>query len=655
MTFYEYDGSGRLTSTVDANGNTTICAYDLAGRLIAETNALGHTTNYTHDAVGNRISLADANGNATTFDYDSANRLVTTTYPDGTFEQRTYEAAGRTTSETDRMGRSTTFSYDALGRLVNKAYLDASTATFAYDAVDHMTSASNDAVALSFTYDSLGRLLSESNDTWGTSVTYTYDASGHRMTMTGPEEQLTTYSYDAADRLTQIAHAVIGTVIYTYDASGRRVGTALPNGTTVTYAYDGAAHLLNIDHRRSDGSPLLSLAYALDALGNRTSMTDDQGVHNYSYDAVYQLTAATHPDPTVNPNETYTYDPVGNRLTSHLSTGYTYDNNNRLLEDDDFTYEYEPNGNQARRTTKVSGAVRQYVYDFNNRLIGVALQDGTVATYYYGPLGRRIEKTVNGTSIRFAYALEDILSEYDDSGALLISYVHGPAIDEPVAMLHSGLTYLFHADALQSIRVLTDSAEAIVAAYTYGSFGQVVGDSGSVANRYRYTGREWDTELSLYYYRARVLSPLSGRFLQADPTGFEAGVNFYVYASNSPVNLIDPSGLYGTNDCSYYEKRCFESGGKYYCDTAPKWCDRFPKYPDPLPGEDADFEGWARCTRQCLQDCDRTANKNQNYCPAAPDPKTDSFWDRLHFNCHVKCYTKCGAWGTGDFLIPPAW
>jgi RHS repeat-associated protein len=58
-----------------------------------------------------------------------------------------------------------------------------------------------------------------------------------------------------------------------------------------------------------------------------------------------------------------------------------------------------------------------------------------------------------------------------------------------------------------------------------------------------FTGRELDRSTGLYYYRARYYDPEIGRFLSEDPLGFEAGVNFYAYVGNNPVNANDPMGL----------------------------------------------------------------------------------------------------------------
>jgi len=69
------------------------------------------------------------------------------------------------------------------------------------------------------------------------------------------------------------------------------------------------------------------------------------------------------------------------------------------------------------------------------------------------------------------------------------------------------------------------------------------GSTGSFAQPFRYTGREWDGEAGLYNYRARYYDSISGRFLSEDPLGFKAAMDFYSYIENDPTNGIDPLGL----------------------------------------------------------------------------------------------------------------
>jgi RHS repeat-associated protein len=196
-------------------------------------------------------------------------------------------------------------------------------------------------------------------------------------------------------------------------------------------------------------------------------------------------------------------------------------------------------------------------------------------------------------------------------------------------------------DGLGSVKDLTDSTETLVEQYNYDSFGNLA-TPPTTGNPYTYTSREYDPETGLLFYRARYYDPATGRFITEDPIKFNGGNNFYEYVANNPILLKDPNGLYGTNSCEYYKQRCAESGGKYYCEQAQFWCNWFPKYPDPDSSIDDDWEGWPRCVRQCLQDCDKEENKDQNMCPVEPDNRKGP-WDprSSSFRCHQKCYRWC--------------
>ena len=100
-------------------------------------------------------------------------------------------------------------------------------------------------------------------------------------------------------------------------------------------------------------------------------------------------------------------------------------------------------------------------------------------------------------------------------------------------------------DHLGTVRDLVDGSGTVLNHITYDSFGNVVGESdGSVDSRYLFTGREWDEEIGLYYYRARYYDAGIGRFIGEDPIGFDGGDwNLYGYVGNSPLTRIDPFGL----------------------------------------------------------------------------------------------------------------
>lgn len=89
---------------------------------------------------------------------------------------------------------------------------------------------------------------------------------------------------------------------------------------------------------------------------------------------------------------------------------------------------------------------------------------------------------------------------------------------------------------------MTDATGGVIDRAAYDSFG-----NGTVSSitRYAYTGREWDEEAGLYYYRARWYDSQQGRFISEDPIGLEGGINLYGYVENDPVNAIDPLGQDG--------------------------------------------------------------------------------------------------------------
>ncbi|HPD46834.1 MAG TPA: RHS repeat-associated core domain-containing protein [Anaerohalosphaeraceae bacterium] len=91
----------------------------------------------------------------------------------------------------------------------------------------------------------------------------------------------------------------------------------------------------------------------------------------------------------------------------------------------------------------------------------------------------------------------------------------------------------------------------MVERYVYDVFGAVNVYDGSgtpldesaYGNPYMFTGRRYDDETGLYYYRARMYAPDLGRFLQPDPIGYDDGMNMYTYVGNNPTSFVDPFGL----------------------------------------------------------------------------------------------------------------
>jgi RHS repeat-associated protein len=135
-----------------------------------------------------------------------------------------------------------------------------------------------------------------------------------------------------------------------------------------------------------------------------------------------------------------------------------------------------------------------------------------------------------------------VIEEYDGSDELLRFYVYGVGIDEPVAMYVNGDGwYYYHYDGLGPVIALSDSSGNIVEQCSYDIFGEP--SCISDGNPYKFTGRRYDAETGLYYYRERYYSPELGRFLQPDRLYYNDSFNLYVYCWNNPLNWVDPWGL----------------------------------------------------------------------------------------------------------------
>jgi RHS repeat-associated protein len=243
---------------------------------------------------------------------------------------------------------------------------------------------------------------------------------------------------------------------------------------------------------------------------------------------------------------------VGNRTSSHLSANYYYNAANRLTEDDTYDYTYDANGNLTQRTVKPDQETLKFYYNAENQLTKIEkLEHPTSSpystiTYSYDGLGRRIQKNIDGTKTKWVYDNEDISQEYDGSNNVTGKFTNGPGIDEPISLTRGTSTYFYHSDGLGSVRKMTNIDGGVVNSYTYDSFGRDIAHTITVSNPYRYTGREWDDESGLYYYRARYYDASVGRFLSEDPAGLINGPNLYLYVRNNPLNLIDPWGLNAT-------------------------------------------------------------------------------------------------------------
>lgn len=549
---YTYDNNDNLLTFTDANGHTTTYAYDALNRQVSSTDALGHTTAKTYDANGNMASITDAKGQTTTYVYDASGQLTQITFSDGKTRAIEYDANGNVIRQKDEAGRYTAFAYDALNRLITKTYPDNTTQQFAYDLNGNMLSAVNTNATVLFGYDAAGRVLSESLN--GKTTTYTYNDRERETNVTYPGGRSLTRQYDYRGRLTAIMENENIMVDFGYNNNDFLTQRAYQNGTISNYTYD----LLNRLTRIMDNPQVMDVEMTYDAVNNILSKKDllhPTKSEAYAYDDENQLvdfkkgmmtTGVEIPTPMRQIQ--YVLDAVGNHSTKtedNQTTTYTANNRNAFIAvsgASNYTPHYDANGNLTQDNHHT------YAYDFDNHLVSV--DNGNTAVYTYDALGRRVKKTVNSSTIHYYYAGNQIIEERDSNDQVTATYLYGIGIDDILQMRRNGQNYWYHKNRLGSVEALTDGQGGVEERYEYDPYGKltVYDANGSVqpfsatGNIFYFTGREYDFETGLYYYRARSLHPGLGRFMQHDPLLYVDGMGLYHYVSNMPTAMVDPWG-----------------------------------------------------------------------------------------------------------------
>ncbi|MCX6896389.1 MAG: RHS repeat-associated core domain-containing protein, partial [Verrucomicrobia bacterium] len=151
---------------------------------------------------------------------------------------------------------------------------------------------------------------------------------------------------------------------------------------------------------------------------------------------------------------------------------------------------------------------------------------------------------------KYLYDGWNLIAEYSATMPIA-EYIHGPNVDEMLAMATAGGMIYYSGDALNSTAALTDDTGMVIERYRYTAFGQPtildpqssILASSACGNRFAFHGREWFVELNLTDHRNRYYSPELQRWLNRDSLGEEGGVNLYLFVENLPVNEYDPFGL----------------------------------------------------------------------------------------------------------------
>jgi RHS repeat-associated protein len=308
-------------------------------------------------------------------------------------------------------------------------------------------------------------------------------------------------------------------------------------GIVSSYSYDNAGGLTGISHVQNGSTTIASVAYTLDAVGNRTQRVDQQGTHSYSYDNLYRLTSVTYPGPSTT---SYAFDAFGNRTSltdGSGTTGYSYDDADRLTTvtppspAPSVSYTWDNNGDLTARGSD------SFAWDYEDRMTSATV-GGTTTTFAYRGDGLRNSRTTGGSTTAFTWDVNAGLPVVLDDGN---QYVYGAGL---ASMVTGGSTYYYLADGLGSTMAIVDTSGAVQKSYTYDVYGKPTA-TGSLANEYDFAGQETDGT-GLQYLRARYMDPDTGRFLSRDPLAAAPawGEHPFGYAGGSPASSADPTGLW---------------------------------------------------------------------------------------------------------------
>ena len=236
----------------------------------------------------------------------------------------------------------------------------------------------------------------------------------------------------------------------------------------------------------------------------------------------------------------FQYDSVANRRDRSAVLEF----GNRVTSVDGYSIRYDSAGFMVEKSKW--GDTLKFSWNGVGQLVQVYSKYWTTVkttAYAYDAAGRRVQKTVNGVVTNYLVVGDQVFMELDASHAIVAEYTYYPGSDTPHSMRRGGKMYYYAQDLHGNVLGLIDTTGALKASYEYYPYGELVWETGPIANPYRYKAREWDAEAELYFMRARYYDPHLGRFISEDPIGLAGGMNTQAFVGGDPVNRGDPSGL----------------------------------------------------------------------------------------------------------------
>ncbi|HFF9017164.1 TPA: RHS element protein, partial [Escherichia coli] len=345
-------GLKRVVKKEHADGSVAQSQFDAVGRLKAQTDAAGRTTEYSPDVVTGLITrITTPDGRASAFYYNHHSQLTSATGTDGLEIRREYDESGRLIQETapdgditryrydnphsdlpcateDATGSRKTMTWSRYGQLLTVTDCSGYVTRYDHDRFGQVTAVHREEGLSQYrAYDSRGQLIAV-KDTQGHETRYEYNAAGDLTAVIAPDGSRNGTQFDAWGKAIRTTQGGL-TRSMEYDAAGRVIRLTSENGSHTTFRYDVLDRL--IQETGFDGR---TQRYHHDLTGKLIRSEDEGLVTHWHYDEADRL---THRTVKGEPAEQWQYDERG-WLTgiSHLSEGhrvtvhYGYDEKGRL-------------------------------------------------------------------------------------------------------------------------------------------------------------------------------------------------------------------------------------------------------------------------------------------------------------------------------------
>ncbi len=446
-TVYTYDQFGQLTTSTDANENTTTFAeFDPTGYPKKTTDAYNHSSTMVYDPRGNVTSVKDALDKITEVGYDVFGRPLQTRTPKdqaaGDFvvtPAPVYDANDNVTQSTAPNGAVSTAVHDKADQISSTTMPKDTptgperTASFVYDKVGNLltetqplgnlTPADPNDYVTRYGYDEIYQLATTTNADNKT-ITYTYDRVGNLVMVVDPIKNATPDTTDFTSRTTyDLNHRQVTTTDaegkvsrVAYDKDGNTASSTDQTNVTTTHVYDERSSLVEVRTPHKAGVERVT-KFEYDEAGNQTRVITPRGVE--TTDDPDDFVAATVYDKLNRPIEKLTpFDRDDTRHTTPDKTTYAYDPVGRVNE-----VSAPPSAGQTvRNTTK-------YTYFDNGWVRNTTDPWDIVTAYDYTELGQQKTRTVTsagGSSNRtmtWAHYPDGKLKSRSDDGVPVGSYV----------------------------------------------------------------------------------------------------------------------------------------------------------------------------------------------------------------------------------------